>query len=109
MNRCFVSARMIRQAPLYCSILFKPILGDALALGGWDFSAPHRPRITRLTSRRPNSTRGSVSKRLTVDGHLGTVRVEGQHPSHFGSLSIRRLVAPRDAVMGLSVEIERPI
>jgi hypothetical protein len=65
--------------------------------------------VARLMSRRSNPTGGSVSKRLTVDCHLGTVRVEAQHRSHFGGLSRRRLVAPHDAVMRLSVDVERPI
>jgi hypothetical protein len=88
---------------------WRNILGEPLAFGGWDFDTSHRLRVTRLASPRSNSTRGSVSKRLTVDRHLGTVGVEGQHPSHFGGLSRRSLVAPHDAVVDLSVDVERPI
>jgi len=84
------------------------IPGDILALGGRGFGPPPL-RVAGLTSRRSNATGGSVSKQLTVDCHLGTVGVEGQHPSHFGGLSRRRLVAPDDAVMDLSVDVERPI
>jgi len=58
---------------------------------------------------RPEATGGSVSKRFTVDRHLGTVGVEGQHPSHIGGLNRRSLVTPCDAVMDLSVDVERPI
>jgi hypothetical protein len=58
---------------------------------------------------RRNWTGASVSKQLTVDCHLGTVGVEGQHPFHFGGLCRRPLVAPYDAVMDLSVDVERPI
>jgi hypothetical protein len=83
--------------------------GACWRLKGWGFGAPHRLHVGRLTRRRSKSTGGSVSKRLTVDGHLGAVGVERQHPSHFGSLSRRRLVAPHDAVVDLSVDVERPI
>jgi hypothetical protein len=71
--------------------------------------APEAPCPRKADGRRSNSTGGSVSKRLTVDCHLGTVGIEAQHPSHFGGLSRRRLVAPHDAVMDLSLDIERPI
>ena len=87
----------------------RTILGDPLALGVWGFGTPHRLRVARLISRRSSPTGGSVSKRLIVDCHLGTVRVEAQHRSHSGGLSRRRLVAPHDAVMRLSVDVERPI
>ena len=83
--------------------------GDLVALEGLGLRRLHRLRAGRLTSRRLNSTGGSVSKRLTVDCHLGAVGVERQHPSHFGGLSRRRLVAPHDAVVDLSVDVERPI
>jgi len=87
---------------------WRGFLADHLALGRQGFGTSHRLRVARLTSRRSNSG-GSASKRLTVDSHLGTVRIEGQHPSHFGGLNRRRLVAPHDAVMDLSVDVERPI
>src|SRR5271156_143552 len=73
------------------------------------FGEPHRLRVAGLTSRRSNATGGSVSKRLTVDCHFGAVGVEGQHPLHFSGLSRRRLIAPHDAVMDLSVDVEGPI
>jgi len=57
----------------------------------------------------PPARGGSVSKRLTVDCHLGTVGIERQHPSHYCGLVRRRLVAPYDAVVDLSVDVDRPI
>jgi hypothetical protein len=72
-------------------------------------SAPHHRRVGRLTRGRWSSNGGSVSKWLTVDCHFGAVGVKGQHPSYIAGLSRRRLVAPHDAVVGLSVDVERPI
>jgi hypothetical protein len=84
-------------------------LGDPLALGGWNLGTPRRVQFAGVISRRLNPTVGSIWQRLTIDCQFRTVRVEGQHRSHFGGLSRRRLVAPYDAVVRLSVDVERPI
>src|SRR5580704_11575688 len=51
-------------------------------------SLVHCPTVPAFGDR-SEATGGSVSKRFTVDRHLGTVGVEGQHPFHIGGLNRR--------------------